>query len=126
MQLSDIWENLNLLQLFSDQYSSFSKKSQLGRLAEDEDKFQITNYLCPDLERLNLMYFYCLNKTNSCTTFGNFDYFQFLLVSAFLPTEIPECPNHQQFSKNCNIDLKTAVIQYPMLCAKATSGSNQC
>ena len=55
------------------------------------------------------MYFYCLNKTNSRTTFGNYDYFQFVLDSAFLPTEIPECPNHQLFSKNRDIDLKTAV-----------------
>ena len=55
------------------------------------------------------MYFYCLNKTNSRTTFGNYDYFQFILVSAFLPTEIHECPNHQRFSKNRDIDLKTAV-----------------
>ena len=55
------------------------------------------------------MYFYCLNKTNSRTTFGNYDYFQFILVSAFLPMEIPECPNYQRFSKNRDIDLKTAV-----------------
>ena len=55
------------------------------------------------------MYFFCLNKTNSRTTFGNYNYFQFLLVSAFLPTEIPECQNHQRFSKNRGIDLKTAV-----------------
>ena len=56
------------------------------------------------------MYFYCLNKTNSCTTFSNYDYFQFLLVLAFLLAEIPECPNHQRFSKICSIDLKTAVM----------------
>ena len=55
------------------------------------------------------MYFYCPNKTNSRTTFGNYDYIQFLLVSAFLPAEIPECPNLQRFSKIRSIDLKTAV-----------------
>ena len=57
------------------------------------------------------MYFYCLIKTNSRTTLGNYDYFRFILVSAFLPTEIPECPNHQRFSKNRDIDLKTAVMK---------------